>query len=162
MYENESNKVKAGVEFLSALMEKDYRNDPSFDPVDLAEKMMEIADDIKSLRDNFDYEVADDVVQAREELADDTLEEDELEDEIVECDNLIEHAINLFGDVRKRYFPLEESNIEHTTDKINLGGSRLEQMPVKKKRVMSPTEAIFLGFFGTGAIIYLIYLLFIA
>lgn len=162
MYENESNKVKAGVEFLSALMEKDYRNDPSFGPLDLVDKMMEIADDIKSLRNNLDYEVTDDVVEAREELADDTLEEDELEDEIVECDNLIERALNLLDDVRKRYFPLEESNIEHTADKANLGEPRLEQKPVKNKRVMSPAEAIFLGLFGTGAIVYLIYLLFIA
>lgn len=70
---------------------------------------LEIADDIQSLRSNLDLEVAYDVEEDREELADDTLEEDELEDEIVECTRLIDRAVYLFGTVRKQYFPKEES-----------------------------------------------------
>ena len=40
MFEHESVAVKYGIEFLSALMEKDYRQDPTFDLSDLQDKLV--------------------------------------------------------------------------------------------------------------------------
>ena len=134
MYENESAKVKLGIEFLSALIEKDYRTDPTFDIQDLGAKMLEIGDDIKFLQSNLNLEVADDVEEAREELADDTLEEDELEDEIVECTRLVDTALTLYDAVRKRYFPLDESEEKKIQEKVFAEDSTSKAQPIRKRK----------------------------
>ena len=40
MYENESAAVRAGIDFLQALTEKDYLLDPTFDVLDLEQKLI--------------------------------------------------------------------------------------------------------------------------
>ena len=141
MYENESDKVKLGIEFLSALIEKDYRTDPSFDIQNLGTKMLEIGEDIEFLQPNLNLEVADDVEEAREELADDTLEEDELEDEIVECTRRIDTVLDLFEAVRKRYFPLDEAEEKRIQEKVFSEVPKTNTQPSKKRKDVLMTLA---------------------
>ena len=67
MYENESAAVRLGIEFLTALNEKDYLLDPSFDPVDLERKLDEIQADVNFLISNLPVEAIDDDVEREEE-----------------------------------------------------------------------------------------------
>ena len=60
MYENESAAVRLGIDFLTALNEKDYLLDLSFDPVDLERKLDEIQADVNVLISNLPVEAIDD------------------------------------------------------------------------------------------------------
>ena len=105
MYENESNAVRLGIEFLQALNEKDYLTDPTFDPVDLESKLDEIQDDINFLISNLPVEAIDDDEERDEEYAGDFEDSEELEDEVVECEKLIAQATELLEAVREHYLP---------------------------------------------------------
>lgn len=105
MYENESNAVRLGIEFLQALNEKDYLTDPTFDPVDLESKLDEIQDDINFLISNLPVEAIDDDEERDEEYAGDFEDSEELEDEVVECERLIAQATELLEAVREHYLP---------------------------------------------------------
>ena len=105
MYENESNAVRLGIEFLQALNEKDYLSDPTFDPEDLESKLDEIQDDINFLIANLPVEAIDDDEERDEEYAGDFEDREELEDEVVECERLITQATELLEAVREHYLP---------------------------------------------------------
>ena len=105
MFENESNAVRLGIEFLEALNEKDYLTDPTFDPVDLESKLDEIQDDINFLISNLPVEAIDDDEEREEEYEGDFEDSEELEDEVVECERLIAQALELLESVREHYLP---------------------------------------------------------
>lgn len=107
MYENESAAVRFGIEFLTALNEKDYLLDPSFDPVDLERKLDEIQADVNFLISNLPVEAIDDDMERKEEYPGDFGDSEELEDEVVECEKLITQAAALLAAVRKHYLPIE-------------------------------------------------------
>ena len=107
MYENESAAVRVGIEFLQALNEKDYLLDPSFDPVDLEQKLNEIQADVNFLISNLPVEAVDDDEEREEEYHGDFEDSEELEDEVVECEKLIAQATELLAAVREHYLPTE-------------------------------------------------------
>ena len=109
MYENESAAVRLGIEFLTALNEKDYLLDPSFDPVDLERKLDEIQADVNFLISNLPVEAIDDDVEREEEYPGDFEDSEELEDEVVECEKLIAQATKLLAAVHEHYLPSEPS-----------------------------------------------------
>ncbi len=109
MYENESAAVRAGVDFLQALTEKDYLLDPTFDVLDLERKLNEIQADVNFLISNLPVEAIDDDVEREEEYPGDFEDSEELEDEVVECEKLIAQATELLKAVREHYLPSEES-----------------------------------------------------
>ena len=109
MYERESNVVRLGVEFLTALTEKDYLTDPSFDALDLEKRLNEIQVDINFLISNLPVEAIDDDREREEEYAGDFEDSEELEDEVVECERLIAQATKLMAEVREHYLPSEAS-----------------------------------------------------
>ena len=109
MYENESAPVRLGIDFLTALNEKDYLLDPSFDPVDLERKLDEIQADVNFLISNLPVEAIDDDVEREEEYPGDFEDSEELEDEVVECEKLITQATELLAAVREHYLPSEPS-----------------------------------------------------
>ena len=105
MYENESAAVRAGVEFLQAMMEKDYLLDPTFDVLDLESKMKEIQADVNFLIANLPVEAIDDDKEREEEYSGDFEDSEELEDEVVECERLIARAKELLAEVKEHYLP---------------------------------------------------------
>ena len=109
MYESESAAVRLGIEFLTALNEKDYLLDPSFDPVDLEQKLNEIQADVNFLISNLPVEAIDDEEEREEEYPGDFDDSEELEDEVVECEKLIARATELLKTVREHYLPSEKS-----------------------------------------------------
>lgn len=86
MYENESAAVRAGIDFLQALTEKDYLLDPTFDVLDLEQKLIEIQADVNFLISNLPVEAIDDDQEREEEYPGDFEDSEELEDEVVECE----------------------------------------------------------------------------
>lgn len=109
MYERESEIVRLGIDFLTALTEKDYLLDPSFDVLDLEKKLNEIQGDINFLISNLPVEAIDDDKEREEEYAGDFEDSEELEDEVVECEKLIAKANALMKTVREHYLPSEAS-----------------------------------------------------
>lgn len=105
MYENESATVRLGIEFLRAMTEKDYLLDPSFDVLDLEQKLNEIQADVNFLVSNLPVEAIDDDEQREEEYPGDFEDSEELEDEVVECEKLIAQATELLAAVREHYLP---------------------------------------------------------
>ena len=103
MFENESAALKEGIEFMESALVNDLREDPAYDIQELRDKLADIGDAAVCLSNNLVPEVADDLDEAKEEFADDTLEEDELEDEYVECYNLIERAKELIYQIIEKY-----------------------------------------------------------
>lgn len=109
MYENESAAVRAGVDFLQALTEKDYLLDPTFDVLDLEQKLIEIQADVNFLISNLPVEAIDDDQEREEEYPGDFEDSEELEDEVVECEKLIAQATKLIAAVKEHYLPSDVS-----------------------------------------------------
>ena len=107
MYENESAAVRLGIEFLQAMTEKEYLLDPTFDVLDLEEKLNEIQADVNRLISNLPVEAIDDDEEREQEYAGDFEDSEELEDEVVECERLIAQATELLAVVREHYLPSE-------------------------------------------------------
>lgn len=129
MFENETELVKYGIQFLEALLAKDYRQDPTYDENDLREKVSDVLSNAEFLSSNLVPEVADELDEAKEEFADDTLEEDELEDEYVECYNLISRANELAAQVIEKY------NLNSATPQIPNKPQGQDDMKPKKKYI---------------------------
>ena len=138
MYENESAAVRVGIEFLQALNEKDYLLDPSFDPVDLEQKLNEIQADVNFLISNLPVEAIDDDEQREEEYPGDFEDSEELEDEVVECEKLIAQATGLLAAVREHYLPGELAAPSPMA-------ATPETKPVKKKRYINWANVILIG-----------------
>ena len=109
MYEIESAAVRAGIDFLQAMMEKDYLLDPTFDVLDFEQKLIEIQNDVNILISNLPVEAIDDDEEREGEYTGDFEDSEELEDEVVECEKLITQASQLLKTVREHYLPSEES-----------------------------------------------------
>ena len=138
MYENESAAVRVGIEFLQSLNEKDYLLDPSFDPVDLEQKLNEIQADVNFLISNLPVEAIDDDEQREEEYPGDFEDSEELEDEVVECEKLIAQATELLAAVREHYLPSELAAPSHVA-------ATPETKPVRKKRYINWANVILIG-----------------
>ena len=109
MFDHESSAVRAGIEFLNQLLENDFREDPSFDLEDLRERLDEILEDVRELVANLPYEAIDDDVEREYQHPDMFDDSEELEDEVVECDALVDRALELLAEVEAMYFPPEEA-----------------------------------------------------
>lgn len=107
MYENESAAARAGVDFLQALTEKGYLLDPTFNVLDLEQKLIEIQADVNFLISNLPVEAIDDDQEREKEYPGDFEDSEELEDEVVECEKLIAQANKLLATVREHYLPSE-------------------------------------------------------
>ena len=136
MYENESAAVRLGIEFLTALTEKDYLTDPSFDPVDLESKLNEIEADVNFLISNLPVEAIDDDEEREEEYPGDFEDSEELEDEVVECEKLITQAKELLATVREHYLPAPAAEPVLPTPQPTkpVDPKPCIQAPAKKKR----------------------------
>lgn len=104
MYENESNKVKEGIEYLRELLVHDFPEEKDSALEEIRERLDEIQGDIDFLVSNLPYEVLGDIDEERKDTGDDLLEEGELEDEVVEADKLIDDARELLFSVNEKYF----------------------------------------------------------
>ena len=136
MYENESAAVRLGIEFLTALTEKDYLTDPSFDPVDLESKLDEIQADVNFLISNLPVEAIDDDEEREEEYPGDFEDSEELEDEVVECEKLIARATELLATVREHYLPTAPAAPITPTPQPSKAETPkpIPQTPTKKKK----------------------------
>ena len=138
MYENESAAVRVGIEFLQAMTEKDYLIDPSFDVLDLEQKLNEIQADVNFLISNMPVEAIDDDEQREEEYPGDFEDSEELEDEVVECEKLIAQATELLAAVREHYLPSELVAPSPVADTP-------KTKPVQKKRYINWSNVILIG-----------------
>ena len=138
MYENESAAVRAGIDFLQALTEKDYLLDPTFDVLDLEQKLIEIQADVNFLISNLPVEAIDDDQEREEEYPGDFEDSEELEDEVVECEKLIAQATKLLASVRKHYLPSEVSTAAPAV-------AAPQAKPVRKKRYINWSNVILIG-----------------
>ena len=109
MLDQESSAVREGIEFLEQLLENVFREDPSFDPDDLRERLEEIEEDVRELVANLPYEAIDDDAEREYQHPDMFDDSEELEDEVVECDALVDRALELLAEVEAMYFPPEEA-----------------------------------------------------
>ena len=152
MYENESAAVRAGVDFLQALTEKDYLLDPTFDVLDLESKLNEIQADVNILISNLPVEAIDDEEEMEAEYTGDFEDSEELEDEVVECERLIKTATKLMAEVREHYLPSEASLAAVKTPSVTA--------PAAKKRRLSEDSRFRLYvviFLALAVIAYLIF-----
>ena len=138
MYENESAAVRAGIDFLQALTEKDYLLDPTFDVLDLEQKLIEIQADVNFLISNLPVEAIDDDQEREEEYPGDFEDSEELEDEVVECEKLIAQATKLLATVREHYLPSEVATVVPAA-------ATPETKPVRKKRYINWSNVILIG-----------------
>ena len=138
MYENESAAVRAGVDFLQALTEKDYLLDPTFDVLDLEQKLIEIQADVNFLISNLPVEAIDDDQEREEEYPGDFEDSEELEDEVVECEKLIVQATKLLAAVREHYLPSEVATAAPAAAAPQI-------KPVQKKRYINWSNVILIG-----------------
>lgn len=138
MYERESEVVRLGVDFLTALTEKDYLTDPSFDVLDLEKRLNEIQGDINFLISNLPVEAIDDDQEREEEYAGDFEDSEELEDEVVECEKLIAQATKLLATVREHYLPSEVATAAPAA-------AAPQTKPVRKKRYINWSNVILIG-----------------
>ena len=136
MYENESAAVRAGIDFLQALTEKDYLLDPTFDVLDLEHKLIEIQADVNFLISNMPVESIDDDQEREEEYPGDFEDSEELEDEVVECERLIALANKLLAEVREHYLPSDLSVASGPIESPTLHAEKkpLPSTPVKTKK----------------------------
>lgn len=118
MYENEAGAVRIGIEFLTALNEKDYLQDPTFDSVDLESQLSEIQADVNNLISNLPFEAVDDEEERELEYTGDFEDSEELEDEIVECERLIAQATHLIAAVREHYLPKVQITEEASKESV--------------------------------------------
>lgn len=109
MFDHESSAVREGIEFLEQLLKKDFLEDPSFDPDDLRERLDEISEDVRELVANLPYEAIDDDAEREYQHPDMFDDSEELEDEVVECDALVDRALELLAEVEAMCFPPEEA-----------------------------------------------------
>ena len=138
MYENESAAVRAGIDFLQALTEKDYLLDPTFDVLDLEQKLIEIQADVNFLISNLPVEAIDDDQEREEEYPGDFEDSEELEDEVVECEKLIAQATKLLATVREHYLPSEVATVVPSA-------ATPQTKPVRKKRYINWSNVILIG-----------------
>jgi hypothetical protein len=124
MYENETARVRLGIEFLQAMTEKDYLLDPTFDVLDLESKLNEIQEDINRLNSNLPVEAIDDDEEREGEYPGVFEDSEELEDEVVECEKLISQANDLLKAVREHYLPSEESSDSVSSSQASTSTSR--------------------------------------
>lgn len=141
MYENESDAVRAGIEFLQNLNENDYLSDPSFNPVDLERRLNEIQADVNFLISNLPVEAIDDDEERGEEYPEDFDDSEELEDEVVECEKLIAQATELISAVRRHYLPVPQPEkptpAEQTTMTIEPKAAKPRSARKKKQSQLS-------------------------
>ena len=156
MFENESAAVKNGIGFLSALIQKDFKSDPSFDLSDLKEKLSEIQADVYRLKSNLPYEAIDDEEEREHQYPAEFEDTVELEDEIVECDRLIAQAQQLIIAVKNKYFSEDEEivlNINSRHSKFL--GHYFKHDNGKKERYINWSNVILLALIA-GLIIWVI------
>lgn len=105
MFENETNKLREDIALWEELLETDVRQDPKFEEHLMLSLFAGTQVHIEVLRSNIPFESLDEPEELADELTDDTLEEAEVEDEVVEIDRLIDKAYELMGLAQAKYYP---------------------------------------------------------
>ena len=101
MFEHESRTLRDDIEFLRGLTEEQSECAPD----ELKEKLLGIESDINDLLLNLPVDAVDDAEEREYQFPDEFEDNAELEDEVVECEALIEEAQALILEVRSRYMP---------------------------------------------------------
>lgn len=101
MFEHESHTLRDDIEFLRGIVEEQSENAPE----GLEERLQEIEEDIKELLLNLPVEAVDDAEEREYQYPEEFEDNAELEDEVVECEALIEEAQALILELRSRYLP---------------------------------------------------------
>lgn len=119
MFENETNKLREDIALWEELLETDVRQDPKFEEHLLLSLFASTQVHIEALKSNIPYESLDEPEELADELADNTIEESEVEDEVVEIDRLIDKAYELMGLAQAKYYPegLPVPETDITTEK---------------------------------------------
>ena len=138
MFDHESSAVRAGIEFLEQLLENDFREEAAFDPESLREKLDEIEADVRELVVNLPYEAIDDDTEREHQHPDMFDDSEELEDEVVECDALVDRALELLAEVEAMYFPPEEAPAPAQSEP-SPGRAAVEPAPPAGHVSVSPT-----------------------
>lgn len=161
MFENETNKLREDIALWEDLLETDVRQDPKFEDHLLLSLFAGTQVHIDALKSNIPYESLDEPEELANELDDDTLEEAEVEDEVVEIDRLIDKAYELMGLAQAKYYPeglpVSETDIvaEKTEERVVPG----KHVTRRKRRLDDASQlGVFIVLFI--AVITLIYLLF--
>ena len=103
MFEHESANVRLGIEFLSTLLEKDFRQDPTFTLEKLQHDLNEVQADVDTLVATLPFEAVDDADEREHQFPGDFEDSAELEDETVECEHLIAQALKVIAAVKAKY-----------------------------------------------------------
>lgn len=161
MFENETNKLREDIALWEELLETDVRQDPKFEEHLLLSLFAGTQVHIEALRSNIPYESLDEPEELADELADDTLEEAEVEDEAVEVDRLIDKAYELMGLAQAKYYPegLPVSETDIVAEKTEEPVVPDKPLTRRKRRLDDASQlGVFIVVFI--AVITLIYLLF--
>ena len=105
MFENETSKLRDDIALWKELLETNVRLAPKFEEHLLLSFFAVTQMHIDALRSIIPYESLDEQKELSDELTDDTLEEAEIEDEVVEIDNLIDRAYELMALAQAKYYP---------------------------------------------------------
>lgn len=105
MFENDTNKLREDIVLWEEVLETDTRQDPKFEEHLLLSLFAVTQMHIDALRSNIPYEFLDEPEELADELSDDTLEDAEVEDEVVEIDRLIDRACELMKMAQNKYYP---------------------------------------------------------
>lgn len=101
MFEHESQILRDDIVFLRGIVEEQSEDVPE----GLEERLQEIEEDIKELMLNLPVEAVDDAEEREYQYPEEFEDNAELEDEVVECEALIEEAQALIQELRSRYLP---------------------------------------------------------
>ena len=146
MFENETNKIREDIALWEELLETDVRQDPKFEEHLLLSLFAGTQIHIEALRNNLPYESLDEPDDLSDELADDTLEEAEIEDEVVEIDHLIDRAYELMGLAQAKYYP-DGLPVHETESPVECGESETTPTKPISKRKRHLDDASQLGVF---------------
>lgn len=137
MFENETNKLRDDISLWEELLETDIRQDPKFEEHMLFSFFAVTQMHIDALRNNIPYESLDDPEELADELADDTLEDAEVEDEVVEIERLIDRAHELMELARNEYYPegLPGSETDPTVERSESDSAPEKQITRRRRRL---------------------------
>ena len=161
MFENETNKLREDIALWEELLATDVRQDPKFEEHLLLSLFAGTQVHIEALKSNIPYESLDEPEELADELADDTLEEAEVEDEVVEIERLIDKAYELMGLAQAKYHPegLSVPEPDITAEKTEDPVAPYKPL-IKRKRQLDNASQLGVFIVVLIAIIALVYLIF--
>lgn len=161
MFGNETSKLREDIALWEELLVNDVRQDPKFEEHLLLSLFAGTQVHIEALKSNIPYESLDEQEELADELADNTLEEAEVEDEVVDIDRLIDKACKLMRLAQAKYYPEGLPVTEPDIHEEKAEESITSDEPVsKRKRSLDDTSQLGVFIVVFIAIIALLYLIF--